>query len=188
MLDQYIRTLGRAGITQCVFLAIVSTAAWHILADGTGAEATPWPGAWKDLPDWLLLWASGSVYSVLVLFRYVPSTGTGVRAATFAVAGAISYWIGVNFTLYASPMDSAVATTAVAGVVTAAGLGCLVVWLGTLRFSLVSFAALCVAGGLGGAAIGMESLNELIDEFVVGHAAWQILTCVAFYFMPKSGK
>lgn len=107
--------------------------------------------------------------------------------ATFAVAWAVSYWIGVNFT-YASPIDRAVATTAVAGMVTAAGLGCLVVWVGTLRFSPVSFAALCVAGGLGGAAIGMESLNELIYEFVVGHAAWQILTCVAFYFMPKSGE
>ena len=188
MLDQYISTLQRAGVTQCVFLATVSTAAWHILTDGSGADATPLPNGWKELPDWLLPWASGSVYSVLVLFRYVPSAGAGVRAATFAVAGAVSYWIGVNFTLHASPFESAVATTAVAGVVTAAGLGCLVVWLGTLRFSLVSFAVLCVAGGLGGAAIGMESLHQLIDEFVVGHAAWQILTCVAFYFMPKSGQ
>lgn len=188
MLDQYIGRLQRAGLPQCVFLALVSTAAWHILTDGSDVAATPWPSGWQDLPDWLLLWASGSVYSALVLFRYVPSTGAGVRAATFAVAGAVSYWIGVNFTLHASPIESAVATTAVVGVVTAAGLGCLVVWLGTLRFSLVSFAALCVAGGLGGAAIGTESLYELIDELVVSHAAWQVLTCVAFYFMPKSGK
>ncbi|MDE0189864.1 MAG: hypothetical protein OXQ90_00765 [Gammaproteobacteria bacterium] len=189
MLDRYVRTLERAGIDQCVLLAVVSTAAWYILFDATGGDgATPLPQAWGDLPDWLAMWATGSIYAALVLYRYVPSTSRGARAAMFGLAGAVSYWIGVNFTIHASPFDSAVATTAVAGVVTAAGLGCLVVTLGTLRFSPVSFAALCTAGGLGGAAVGVEWLNELTDEFVVGHLAWQVLTCIALYYAPKPGK
>ena len=188
MLDRYVTTLERAGLPQCVFLAAVSTAAWYILVAGTNVEATPLPGTWEDLPDWLLLWASGAVYSVLVLFRYLPPAQRGWRAATFALAGAVSYWIGVNFTLHASPMDDPVATTAVAGAVTAAGLGCLAVSVGTLRFSPAFFVALCIAGALGGAATTAEPLVEWVDDFVVGHAAWQTLTCVVFYYTPKSAK
>lgn len=105
----------------------------------------------------------------------------------FALAGAVSYWIGVNLTIYVSPLDSNVANTALAGVVTAAGLGLLVLTLGTLRFSPVSFAALCTVGGLGGAAVALEWLNELTDDFVVGHLAWQVLTCIALYYAPKRG-
>lgn len=189
MLDRYVRTLERAGLDQCVLLAVVSTAAWYILVDATNGDgATPLPTAWGDLHEWLAMWATGSIYAALVLYRYLPSTSRGARAAIFALAGAVSYWIGVNFTIYASPLDSCVATTALAGVVTAAGLGCLVRTLGTLRFSPVSFAALCAAGGLGGAAVCVEWLNELTDEYVVGHLAWQILTCIAFYYAPKPGK
>lgn len=184
MLDRYVKTLQRAGLGQCVLLAAVSTAVWYILVESFDGGWTPLPGAWAELPGWVLFWSTGSVYSALVLFRYVPATGTGTRAVVFAVAGAMSYWIGVNFTVH-SPIDSDVASTAVAGVITAAGLGCLVIWLGTLRFSPVFFAALCVAGGIGGAAIGVEALSNLLDELVVGHAAWQILTCVALYYTPS---
>ncbi len=171
-----------------MFLAVVSTAAWYILTDGTDLEATPWPAGWEDLPDWLLFWASGSVYSVLVLFRYLPPAHRGLQSATFALVGAVSYWIGVNFTLHASPIENLVTTTAVAGAITAGGVGCLVVSAGTLRFSPAFFAALCAAGALGGAAVSAEPLIEWVDVFVVGHAAWQILTCVVFYYAPKSGK
>ncbi|MYE11156.1 MAG: hypothetical protein F4X99_05740 [Gammaproteobacteria bacterium] len=52
------------------------------------------------------------------------------------------------------------------------------------QLSRAGFAALCVAGGVGGAVIGWSVSRNL--EFVAGHAAWQMLTCVALYHSPRS--
>ena len=94
----------------------------------------------------------------------------------------------------------------ISGAITAALLGLLAIRFGTLRFSPLAFAALCVAGGLGGVlivAFGYLSFAGTMVRFEgdpptwysvveptiwdwAGHAAWQILTCIALYFTPRS--
>ena len=195
MLNSYLAMLKRAGLATCVLLAAVSTTAWYLLlraADPVTDVWAPWPSGWGDLAGWLVVWSTGSVYSALVLFRYLEvGTGAGARAGVLAVAGAISYWIGVNVSTQWSPTDIYVVNFAIAGAITAAGLGYLVIRIGTLRFSLLSFVALCAAGGVGGALIALDdwfkNVGEgMIPEFVVGHATWQILTCISLYFAPAT--
>ena len=189
MFNGYVTMLARAGLGTCVVFAAVSVALWYVLTQASepiGGDLSALPDGWAALPGWLLVWSTGSVYSALVLFRYLPSAATGTRAVVLVVAGALSYWIGVNFSIHVQPTGSYVADTAIAGTFTAAGLGYLVIRLGTLRFSPVSFVALCAAGALGGALISVGAVNELTGDFVGGHAAWQILTCIALYFAPRS--
>ena len=82
------------------------------------------------------------------------------------------------------PTDIYVVDFAIAGAITAAGLGYLVIRIGTLRFSLLSFVALCAAGGVSGALFALDDIQS--GPFVVGHAMWQILTCISLYFAPAT--
>lgn len=73
--------------------------------------------------------------------------------------------------------------TATAGVITAAFVGYVTIRQGTLGFAGPQFAALCVAGGVGGAAIGWSVSQD--HALLAGHAVWQILTCVALSSAPR---
>ena len=163
--------LDQAGLGQCVALAIASTGAWylvHELSKLAGGIGLPIPADWDELPVWLLFWFTGTVYSVLVLFRYLGPGNARWRPVVIGFAGALSYCIGV-YVVVLSPTQSMILNAATAGVITAGFLGYLVIRLGTLRFARGPFAALGVAGALGGATIGWAPHNEPV--FVAGHAA-----------------
>ena len=187
MYQRYLSMLDRAGPGECMALAALSTAVWYglCLAGGT-TDAVP--ATRDEVPGWLLFWLSGTVYSVLVLFRYLQPAAGAWRGVVVGFAGALSYWMGVQYPVLIYPAGSEIFNTATAGVFTAAFLGYLVMRLGTLRFALGSFAALCVAGGFGGAVIGWSVTDGWPDQQVAGHAVWQILTCVAFYYSPRSAR
>lgn len=186
MYQRYVIPLSRAGVGTCVALAAVSTAAWYLLtelsdlADGSSSL----PTRWDEVPAWLLIWLSGAIYAALVLFRYLDPHGASWRPVAVFLAGALSYWMGVQYATVLRPSDSMIIDTAAAGVITAAFVGYITIRLGTLRFAYPPFAALCVAGGVGGAVIGWSVLHD--SELVAGHAVWQILTCVALYYSPRS--
>lgn len=197
MFGRYLRTLGRAPLWLCVVLALASTAIWW----GLTHEKLPWNS--NETFYFVVLWSTGAVYSVLVLFRYVAG---GCRLAVVAAAGVFSYWLGVQIAF--TPFPWVLANTAIAGVVTALFVGYVVARLGTLQLTRRLFALLAGAGFIGGAVIGwsgggeafgggipdlsMSEPGEDADEdgwegvaYVAGHGLWQVLTCIALYLSPR---
>lgn len=184
--QRYVTMLSRAGVGTCAALAAVSTGVWYLLTELSrlaGGNAAM-PTRWEELPAWLLIWLSGVFYAALVLFRYLDPEGARWRPVAVLFAGAVSYWIGVQYAAVLRPSEDMIFDTATAGVLTAAFVGYITIRLGTLRFAYRQFAALCVAGGAGGAAIGW-SVSQDYGLFA-GHAVWQILTCVALCYAPRS--
>lgn len=184
MYQRYVSMLNRAGLGFCVALAALSTVIWYglyALAELVDDSVA----TWAYIQVWLL-YLSGTVYSVLVMFRYLNPAAGGWRGVVVGFAGALSYWTGVEYVHWGYSTETVILDTATAGVFTAAFLGCCLIWLGTLRFALGFFATLCAAGGVGGAMIGW-SLGSNEHGFIVGHAVWQMLTCVAFYYSRQSG-
>ena len=188
MFQRYVNMLDRAGLAKCQALAVASTAAWYLLyklMDRIGGSGNAIPADWSEFPGWLLFWFTGTIYGVLVLFRYLDSGNLSWRPVVIGLGGAFSYWIGVQYVIWADPFEMVILDAAVAGVITAAFVGYLVVRLGTVRFAWASFAVLCTAGAIGGATIGWAGPDNE-PGFIAGHAAWQILTCIALFYSPKS--
>ncbi|MCY3812222.1 MAG: hypothetical protein OXH15_10550 [Gammaproteobacteria bacterium] len=198
MFGGYLRMLERAPLWLCVVLALASTAIWW----GLTHAKMPWNA--NETLVFVVLWSTGAVYSVLVLFRYVRG---GRRLAIVAGAGVFSYWLGVQIAY--TPFPWVLANTAIAGVLTALLVGYVVARLGRLRLTGRLFAMLAGAGVIGGAVIGWSGggdpfgamdpdrifyrePGEGADEggwegvaYVAGHALWQVLTCVALYLSPQ---
>lgn len=182
MFQRYLKMLDGAGLGACLMLAAASSAAWYLIyklseiIDGDGI-----------LADWgeLLLWSTGTVYSVLVLFRYLDPGNLSWRPVVIGLGGALCYWIGVQYVTELRPSQIQIVDSAVAGVITAAFVGYLVIRFGTLRFEWRPFAALCTAGAMGGAMIGFTGPGNILP-LIAGHAAWQILTCAALFYSPRS--
>ena len=176
--------LDGAGLGKCLMLAVASTAAWYVLSrlfeiiDGTGDGIL---AVWSEL----LIWSTGTVYSVLVLFRYLDPGNLSWRPVVIGLGGALCYWIGVQYVTELRPSQVQIVDSAVAGVITAAFVGYLVIRFGTLRFAWGPFTALCAAGATGGTIIGLTGPGDEL-EYVAGHAAWQILTCAALFYSPRS--
>ena len=188
LFQRYVNMLDGAGLAKCLALAVASTAAWYLvyrLLDLIGGSADAVPANWSELGGWLLFWFTGTIYSVLVLFRYLDSGNLSWRPIVVGLGGAFSYWIGVQYVMWQDPLDTVILDSAVAGVITAAFIGYLVIQFGTVRFAWWAFAFLCAGGALGGATIGWTGPgNE--PGFIAGHAMWQILTCAALFHSPKS--
>jgi len=188
MFQRYLNMLDRAGLAKCLALAVASTAAWHLLyklaerIDGSGNAI---PADWSETPGWLLFWSTGTIYSVLVLFRYLDPAKLSWRPVVVALGGAFSYWIGVQYVVWMDPWRFLILDSAVAGVITAAYVGCLAILLGTLRFAWGPFTVLCAGGAIGGATIGWAGPDN-DPGFTAGHGVWQVLTCVALFYSPRS--
>ena len=183
MFQRYLNMLAGAGLGKCLALAAASTAAWYLLWKLSDALPA------SELLGLLLLWTTGTVYSALVLFRYLDPGNLSWRPVVIGLGGALCYWIGVQYATELRPSQNDIIDTAVAGVITAAFVGYLVIRFGTIRFAWGPFAALCAAGAIGGAMIGWAVHNVFRDgelEFIAGHAAWQMLTCIALFYSPKA--
>ena len=191
VLRRYLKMFEQAGLVVCVVLALASTAIWWALT----SPVEPWfsgvgEAGNSTVPElwyWVAVWSSGVAYSTLVLFRYV--TGRR-RLAAVAGAGALSYWVGVQIAY--TPVPWVVINTTVAGVITAMFVGYVVARLGRLRLSVRLFMMLAGAGAIGGTVTGWSAGDLYAREdttspvaYVVGHALWQVLTCVALYLSPQ---
>ena len=187
MFQRYLNMLDEAGLGKCLALAVASTAAWYLLwklselVDTTG-DALPA----SEFLGSLLFWSTGTVYSALVLFRYLDPGTPSWRPVVIGLGGALCYWIGVQYVVDLRPSQNEIVDTAVAGVITAAFVGYLVIRFGTLRLAWRPFATLCAAGAVGGAMIGWAVDAENDPGFIAGHAAWQMLTCAALFHSPKA--
>ena len=103
MYQRYVGMLDHAGLVKCVALAALSTAAWYALSLAGGDIDPTIPSTWDEAPGWLLIWLSGTVYSVLVLFRYLQPEAGAWRAVVVGFGGALSYWMGVRYAVWIHP-------------------------------------------------------------------------------------
>lgn len=190
-INGYLKHLADASVSRCLWLALGSSVLWFFLwqlAELLEADASGLPESARGFAGWLCLWLSGSVYAALVMFRYAVGSSS-LRLAVFLLAGAFSYWMGVQLTLNAFTFDPLWLRVGVVGALAAVFVGAVCTWPGSLTGSVRLFAALAGAGAVGGALIGLSDGDT--DAWMIGgHAAWQMLTCLALHVCqgrPASG-
>lgn len=153
-----------------------------------------------------LRWATGAVFSALVLIPYLPSLkGTfKLRAIALLFCGALSYWAAIRATnhidlnhrffvpeILLSDQWRTLVTMyllGIAGVVGAVIIGIVARLLVPLVLRWIGCLGLMGAGFLGGLVVGFGiSVDEgsgglNLFYFLPGHIAWQVLVCLALYY------
>jgi len=184
-----------------VFYAVVAALLWWAMAELDRVIWGVGPG--------LLFYATGGVFSALVLVPYVPSLkGTfKLRAIGLLLVGMLSYWlavlVGISVDDTLMPVDPTpdilfgvvmpyrawpwTVDLAIAGVCGAliVGIGARLLVPMTLRW--LGWLMLIGAGCLGGALVGIgQELHRFGDDQLVfwwpGHIAWEVLVCLALYY------
>jgi hypothetical protein len=158
-------------------LASASTFAYAALT-----QLVPMMEAYDDSPvinDWFHL-VAGAVFGALVMAPFAVKQRRMLRAAGLAAAGAVTYYLAVWFVVSGPSRLDAMAAFVLAGAGAAVLSGAAVVAIAPRAPSIRLFMLLVLAGALGGAAF---TLDIAFDEILyVGHAAWQLLACLALHF------
>jgi hypothetical protein len=158
-------------------LASASTFAYAALT-----QLVPMMEAFDDSPitnDWFHL-VAGAVFGALVLGPYAVPERRWPRAAGLSAAGAVIYYLAVWFVVSGPSRLDATGAFVLAGAGAALLSGAAVVAIAPRAASGRLFLLLVLAGAAGGAAF---TLNFAFDEILyVGHAAWQLLVCLALHF------
>lgn len=170
-----------ASIQLRVIYALIASLLWWAIVEGA------------DVLDGAIvgnsMYATGAVYSALVLLPYLPSLKGGLmlRALALLFCGALSYWSSIN--LFVRLGDSSGFMLEIAGVVGAVivGIGARLLIPLTLRWS--GWLMLVAAGCLGaivldiGIDLSFTMQNAVSNEYLLpGHVAWQVLVCLALYY------
>jgi len=158
MFKTYVQFLRSASILQCCGLALVSSLIWALMWALAGA----------------FVYLAGSVFCILVLFRYVQ---TAWKCGLVAVLGTLTYYFAINASAALTgvlPGEIAVALVG-AGAAEVMLVACGV--LGTLKLGLRALLSTAAAGAVGGALIGVWADN--MSTLYAGHALWQVLVCCA---------
>ena len=170
-----------ASIQWRVVYAFAASLLWWVFVEGgdlLGGPTVPYP-----------MYATGAVFAALVLLPYLPDLkGTSVlRALLLLVCGALSYWLAMN--LFFRLGDSSRFILEIAGMVGAVVIGVGARWLIPLALRWDGWIMVVAAGCLGaivldaGIALGIVMKNAVPTVYLVpGHAAWQVLVCLALYY------
>ena len=135
-------------------------------------------GEFSQFGFWLRL-ATGAVFGALVLGPYAALARRVPRILALAGASAAIYWLAVRFVADGPiPYDSIVSLV-VAGSGAALLCGLAVVFIAPQAFGWGLVPLLLAAGALGGAAFEIRIPDD--ELLLVGHAAWQLLVCVALH-------
>lgn len=126
----------------------------------------------------------GAVFGAFVLAPYAHAPRRVLRGVVLAVAAAAIYYGAVRFVVNAPAGLDALATFAIAGAGAALLCGVSVAAIAPQSFSLRLAALLLVAGAAGGAAFDVKVSYD--PNLLLGHAAWQLLTCLALLFGARS--
>ena len=179
------RFLG-ASIQMRVIFALVASLLWWVMVEAA-----------DSLSDGVyLIWATGGVYTALVLVPYLPGIqGVNLlRAVALLFSGVLSYWSALMFAADgAAPgiwmLDQQTVSMEIAG-----ALGALIIGIGARL--LIPLALrwrgwfLLVGAGLLGALVlnlgfeaGAGSSGGITYLYwLPGHATWQVLVCLALYY------
>ncbi len=126
----------------------------------------------------------GAVFGAFVLAPYARAPRRKLRGIALAIAAAAIYYGAVRFVVNAPSGLDALATFVIAGAGAALLCGVAVAVIAPQSFNLRLAALLLVAGAAGGAAFDFKLSFD--PNLLVGHAAWQLLTCLALFFGPRS--
>jgi hypothetical protein len=160
-------------VSLIAFVAI-SLLGEHLESRGEFPESGPW-----------LRHAVGAVFGACVLGPYTAPSHRVPRILALAVASAAIYWLAVRFVAEGPiPYDSIVSLI-VAGSGAALLCGLAVVVIAPRAFGWQIWPFLLAAGAGGGAAFEIRIPND--ELLLVGHAAWQLLVCLALHFGFRPG-
>jgi hypothetical protein len=133
----------------------------------------PEPGLWFH-------YAVGLVFGALVLAPYATRRQRLARVLLLAVASAAIYRLAVKFVADGPLGYEAVTSFILAGAGAALLCGLAVVLIAPRRFGWRLVLLAIPAGALGGAAFDLKFAFD--PHLLIGHAAWQLLTCLALHF------
>jgi len=128
--------------------------------------------------------AVGAIFGALVMAPYASAPHRTLRGIALAAASAAIYYFTIRFVVGGPAGLSALATFVVAGACAALLCGAAVAVIAPLAFNLRLAALLVVAGAVGGAVF--ESRISFDPALLLGHAAWQLLVCVALSFGQRN--
>ncbi len=158
-------------------LAVASVLAYAVIAEVAGAldAADRFPDAGLWFHD-----VVGGVFGALVLSTYIGTRQRVIRFLVMCGAGAAIYYFAVWF-VTEGPIGYDVTTSFIlAGSFAALLSGLAVVHTAPQRFSWRLLPLTLLAGALGGAAFELKFAFD--QNLLVGHAAWQLLVCLALFF------
>lgn len=152
---------------------IAYTAIWQVAESLDGLESFPDPGLWFH-------YVVGAVFGALVLGPYAAPDRRALRVLALAVASAVIYYLAVRFVAEGPIGYDVILSFVIAGSVAALLSGLAVVAIAPRPFDWRLVPLLLAAGAAGGAAFELKLAFDSL--LLVGHAAWQILVCLALHF------
>jgi uncharacterized membrane protein YsdA (DUF1294 family) len=162
-------------------LALASVLTYSLIADLAdrveAIESVPETGLWFH-------YVVGAVFGALVLAPYLGARQRVIRFVLLCAASAVIYWLAVWFVTDGPIGYDAITAFVIAGAGAALLSGLAVVAIAPHTFDMRLVAFTLVAGAIGGAAF---DLKFAFDQYLLtGHAAWQILVCLALHFSIRT--
>jgi hypothetical protein len=121
----------------------------------------------------------GALFGAFVMAPYARMPRRLARGALLAVSAGGIYYAAIRFVVDGPAGLDALQSFVIAGSAAALLCGLLVSLVAPRAFGLRLAALLVVAGAAGGAAFALRISFD--PDLLIGHAAWQLLTCVALY-------
>ena len=158
-----------------------------ILAYALLVQLTPVLEALEDVPyvSTVFHLLVGAIFGALVMAPYAVAPNRMLRGVALAAASAAVYYFTIRFVVGGPAGLSALATFLIAGACAALLCGAAVAVIAPQVFRLRLAALLVVAGAVGGAVF--DSRISFDPNLLLGHAAWQLLVCLALYFGQRNG-
>jgi hypothetical protein len=126
----------------------------------------------------------GAIFGALVLAPYARLPRRLLRGVALAAASAAIYYLTIRFVVGGPAGLSALSTFLIAGSCAALLCGAAVAVIAPRAFSLRLAALLVAAGAVGGAVF--HSRFSFDPNLLLGHAAWQLLVCLALCFGQRN--
>lgn len=164
-----------------ILLAIVSVVAYAVLV-----QLSPFVEAIDGVPylNTGFHLAVGATFGAFVMVPYARAPRRLLRSLLLAGAAAAIYYAAIRFVVDGPAGLDALASFAIAGAGAALLCGIAVAAIAPQMFDLRLGALLLVAGAVGGAAFDVKVSYD--PNLLLGHAAWQLLTCLALVFGSRS--
>lgn len=167
----------RASLVFKYGLALASVVAYAVLAQLSdrleSVEGFPATGQW-------FFYVVAAIFGALVLGPYAGPRQRAIRLVLLCAASIAIYRLAIWFMAEGPLGYQAVTSFAAVGAVAALLCGLAVVVIAPRAFDWRLVPATLAAGALGGAAFDIKLPSD--QYLLVGHAAWQLLTCLALHF------
>jgi hypothetical protein len=149
--------------------------AWQWLED---SGRLPDSGSWFNN-------LAGALFGLLVMAPYASAERRALRVLGLCAAAALIYYAAIAFVVEGPIAGSTLVSLVLAGGGAALAVGLAVMAIAPQRPSWRLAALTLVAGVAGGAAFELKLAFD--PGLVAGHAAWQLLVCLALHAAFRAG-